>query len=438
MYREITQKMKEWQNSPSRKPLIIKGARQVGKTYTIEEFGRENFTNCVVANFEKQRMLSDIFLGDLDIPTILERLELVLSTRIEPHNTLLFFDEIQKCPRAITALRYFWEEKPELAIIAAGSLLDFAIEEVGVPVGRVTYLYMHPLSFYEFLGAVGEQNLQGFLLNHPLPKTEDIIHQKLLSLTKKYAQTGGMPEAVALYTKTGSLKEVSQLHWDLIETYRQDFTRYASKVPYNFMLTVMEKLPQLIGNQIKYSHIDKEIRSTYLKEVILLLERAQVLNRVRATHTGHLPSGAGAGEKVFKTIFLDIGLLQALCGIDWGKVAEKEDFISVYRGILAEQFVGQEIMAYTSISHFKPLYYWKREERGSSAEVDYLVEHDGGVVPLEVKSDKAGRLRSLHLFNQKFHPKKSFVVSSHPSSTLDSLQWIPFYGLKTLFRVQTI
>lgn len=433
MFREISIKINEWKEGSSRKPLIIKGARQVGKTYTVMEFGKENFANCVVANFEKQKMLSDIFAGDLDIPIILQRLELVLGERIDPHNTLLFFDEIQRCPQAITALRYFLEEKPELAVIAAGSLIDFAFEEVGVPVGRVTYLHMHPLSFHEFLGAIGEQNLQDFLLNKPLPEKEDVVHQKLISLVKKYAQVGGMPEAINRYINTGSLKEVGQFQMDMIETYRQDFTKYSFKIPYPIMLTVMDKLPQLIGNQIKYAHIDKEIRSVTLKQVILLLERAHVLCRVRVARMPELPLSASASEKIFKAIFLDIGLLQALCGIDWGKISEKEDFISIHRGALAEQFVGQEIMAHTSISHFKPLYYWKREERGSSAEIDYLVEHNGGVVPLEVKSDKAGRLRSLHLFNQQFHPKKSFVVSSHPSSKLKSIHWIPFYGLKRLW-----
>lgn len=430
MFRDIEQKLKEWKGSSSRKPLIIKGARQVGKSTTIEKFGRENFGHCVVANFEKQRGLIDIFSGDLNIPTILQRLELVLNERIDPDKSLLFFDEIQKCPRAITALRYFWEERPEIPVIAAGSLLDFAIEEVGIPVGRVSYLYMHPLSFHEFLGALGENGLKEYLLNSPLPEKEDPIHLKLLSLVKKYAQVGGMPEAVNLYLKTSSLKEVSQLQWDLVETYRQDFTKY-SKIPYNIMLAVLEKLPQMIGQQVKYSHISRDIPSPSIKQGILLLERAQVIHRVRAARTAQLPFGASSSEKVFKTLFLDIGLMQALCGIDWGRISEGEDLLSIYEGALAEQFVGQEIMATTSISHFKPLYYWKREERGSSAEVDYLVEFDGEVVPVEVKKDKAGRLRSLHLFHEKFHPKKSFVISSHPHAQLNTIEWIPFYAIKS-------
>ncbi|MBI4411705.1 MAG: ATP-binding protein [Deltaproteobacteria bacterium] len=435
MYRNIEQKLKVWKESERRKPLILKGARQVGKSYTVEKFGRENFQNCVIANFEKQKMLADIFSGDLHIPAILQRLEVLLNTRIDPARTLLFFDEIQKCPRAITALRYFWEERPDIAVIAAGSLLDFSIEEAGVPVGRVTYLYMHPFSFHEFLLALGE-NMLAEKLAVSLPEEEDVVHFKSLSLVKKYFQVGGMPEAIDLYLKTGSLKEVGELQLSLVETYRQDFTKYASKIPYDIMLTVLEKLPQLIGTQIKYSHIDKDARTTLIKQVILLLERAQVLYRVRAARVPSLPLGVTSTEKVFKAILLDIGLLQALCGVDWGKIPEKEDPMNIYNGALAEQFVGQEIMAYTSISHFQPLYYWKREERGSSAEIDYLVEHDGAVAPVEVKSDKAGRLRSLHLFNEKFHPKKSFIVSSHPQARLESFQWIPFYGLGRLLQTR--
>lgn len=433
MYRDILIKLKEWKDNSHRKPLILRGARQVGKTFSVEQFGKENFKNYVVANFEKQKELNDVFSGTLDISTILERLEVVLKTRIQPSETLLFFDEIQRCPPALTSLRYFYEDKPEIHVIAAGSLLDFVFEEVGVPVGRVTYLYMHPLSFDEFLGALGENILQEHLAKTPFTQQADVIHKKLLSLVKKYAQIGGMPEAVNLYLKTHSLKEVSQLHGDLIETYKQDFSKYASKIPYHFLLTVMDKLPLLAGKQIKYSHIDKEIRSVYLKQVILLLERAQVLYRVKAARSGESPLGVNYSDKVFKSIFVDIGLLQFLCGIDWGKIPEESDLLSIYQGALAEQFVGQEMMAYHSLTNFKPLYYWKREERGSSAEIDYLIEHQGGVSPIEVKSSSQGRLKSLHLFDEKFKPKKLFVVSSHPYSQLDKITWIPFYGLKSLF-----
>ncbi|MBI1871001.1 MAG: ATP-binding protein [Chlamydiae bacterium] len=433
MNREIEKKINEWKINPNRKPLIIKGARQVGKSYAIEKFARENFENCVVANFEKQKGLFELFEGDLNITSLLEKLELLLKTRILPQKTLLFLDEIQKCPRAITSLRYFYEEKPELAVIAAGSLLDFALDQTSVPVGRVTYLYMHPLSFFEFLGALGENILQDYLLNHPLSNQEDPIHTQCLGLVKKYMQIGGMPEAVKIYLDTGSIREVTLHHQNLIETYRQDFSKYAPKIPYAHLLSVLEKIPQLIGQQIKYAHIDQEIRSTYLKEVIYLLERAQILSRVRAVQNPQIPLLAHASDKVFKTIFLDVGLMQTLCGVDWSQVSEKADLTAIYRGMLAEQFVGQEILSYTSTEVSKPLFYWKREERGAAAEVDYLIEYENSLVPIEVKSDKKGRLKSLHWYLSHFDPKKAFVVSSHPSVQMDNISWIPFYGLKALF-----
>lgn len=433
MNREIEQEIKIWKERPQRKPLVIKGARQVGKSYTVEKFGRENFENCVVANFEKQRALIEIFEADLKVDRILEKLELILNTRIIPHKTLLFLDEIQKCPRAMTALRYFYEEKPEIAVIAAGSLLDFSLDQTSIPVGRITYLYMHPLSFCEFLEALGETLLQEHLLKNPFLSLQDPLHTQCLNLVRKYMQIGGMPEAIKIYLETGSLREVTLHHQNLIETYRQDFSKYAPKVPYPYLLAVLEKIPQLVGRQIKYSHIDQEIRSTYLKEVLLLLERAQVLYRIRAVRSPGIPLSSHASDKVFKTIFLDVGLMQALCGIDWGKISEKEDLTSIYQGMIAEQFVGQEIIAYTSRETFKPLFYWKREERGAQAEVDYLIEHQGNVVPLEVKSDKKGRLKSLHWYLAHFDPQKAFVVSAHPYCEQDNIQWTAFYALKSLF-----
>ncbi|MBI1883126.1 MAG: ATP-binding protein [Chlamydiae bacterium] len=433
MNRHIEIKIKEWKARSPRKPLMVKGARQVGKSFTIEKFGRENFESCVVANFEKQRGLIELFEGDLDPSLLLEKIELLLKTRIAPGKTLLFLDEIQKCPRAITSLRYFYEKKPDLAVIAAGSLLDFALGETSVPVGRIHYLYMHPLSFFEFLEALGETLLQDYLLNRPLPREEDPIHAKCLGLVKKYMQIGGMPEAVKIYLETGSVREVTLHHQNLIETYRQDFSKYAPRIPYAHLLSVLEKIPQLIGQQIKYAHIDREIRSTYLKEVISLLERAQILSRVRAVRNPQIPLSSHASDEVFKTIFLDVGLMQNLCGVDWSQISEKSDLTVLYQGMLAEQFVGQEILSYTSTESSKPLFYWKREERGAAAEVDYLIEHQGALAPLEVKSDKKGRLKSLHWYRSVFHPKKAFVVSSHPAATEDNICWIPFYALSTLF-----
>lgn len=428
MFRQIESHLLDWKKSPARKPLLLRGARQVGKTYIIRKFGQEHFKNILVADFEKRPSLNEIFSGDLHVGEILQKLELVLGERIHPQETLLFFDEIQKCPRALMALRYFKEEKPDLPVIATGSLLDFALTEISVPVGRITYLQLHPLSFHEFLAAIGEDLLKDHLREHPFP-ADPLIHAKLLGLVKKYIMIGGMPESINAYLKSSSMKEVGQVHLDLIESFRQDFSKYATQANFPHLLKVMDQVPKLVGQQIKYTSIDSESRSEETKKAVLLLERAQIIHRVRSTSGHGLPLGAESSEKIFKAIFLDVGLMQTICGILWSHISDKEELTRINEGSLAEQFVGQELMANASITQPVPLYYWKREFRGSSAEVDYLIAHEGEASPIEVKSAVSGRLKSLHLFCEKYHPKNAFVVSSHPFQKRDHITWIPLYSV---------
>lgn len=429
MKRQLEGELLQWKEHQSRKPLILKGARQVGKTYLVEAFGKAHFQNLVSANFERQPSLCQIFSGTLAAGEVIQKLEAVLGTRIAPPHTLLFFDEIQRCPLAITALRYLYEERPELAVIAAGSLLDFALEKISVPVGRVTYLYLHPLSFREFLLALGEEPLISYLDSRDGEPVDAPIHNKLIDLVKKYALVGGMPEAINTYLTTQSFPEVGRVHLDLIESFRQDFSKYAPQARYPQLLKVLESTPKAVGRQIKYSHLDPESRSQETKQAVLLLERAQVIQRVRATSGQGLPLAATASDKVFKLVLLDIGLMQTLCGLPWGWVAGNQDFTSVNGGALAEQFVGQELLASRPAHETQGLYYWRREERGSSAEVDYVLPLAGSACPLEVKSAASGRLKSLHLFCQQYQPKKAFVVSSQPRYTMGPITGLPFYDV---------
>lgn len=430
MKRHAEAQLLSWKQEPHAKPLIIRGARQVGKSYLVEQFGKSHFAQLLTFNFEKQPSLAEIFAADFNVVEILQKLEFISNARIIPGETLLFFDEIQRCPRAITALRYFKEEKPDLRVIAAGSLLDFALKEISVPVGRVGYLHLHPMSFLEFLEALGETLLLASLQRGNLPRQNDVVHARLLNLVRQYAIVGGMPEAVKTYLDTRSFIAVGTVHGDLVESFRQDFSKYARQARYPQLLKILEQIPKRVGTQIKYAHLDPDSRSNETKDALLLLERAQVVHRVRATSGSGLPLGAEASEKIFKAIFVDIGLMQNLCGIEWGRIADSEDFIKINEGALAEQFVGQELLAYSG-SVPPALYYWRREAQNSSAEIDYVIAKDGKVCPVEVKSATGGRLKSLRLFCDAYAPPRTYVVSSRPYETADGMSWIPFYGIKS-------
>lgn len=432
MKRLISKKLLDWQRQKEPKPLIIRGARQVGKSYAVRELGEAHFKNLVTINFEKQTSLNEIFAGDLDIKNIIARLELVLGTRIFPHDTLLFFDEIQRCPRAILALRYFKEDAPEYRVIAAGSLLDFALSEISFPVGRVSWLTLHPMTFLEFLWALGKDALAELIQEEP-HALDNAVHQKLLGLVKNFGIVGGMPEVVQDYGNTGSLLKCQNGHRDLIDTYKQDFPKYASKARYPQMLKVIEQIPKYVGQQIKYTSLDRDSRAQEVKEAILLLERAQIIHRVSATSGQGLPLGAEASTKIFKEIFLDIGLMQTLCGIDWQSIPESNDFIVINNGALAEQFVGQEILALQK--NVNDLFYWHRNERSSQAEVDFVFAHKGFATPIEVKSSARGHLKSLQLFCDHYKPKQAFVVSSRPFLQDGDIAFVPFYFLTGIFGI---
>lgn len=429
MKRYFTKYLQEWKTKPDRKPLIVRGARQVGKTYIIQEFAMANFERVVSVNFERMPQLIRIFDSELSAAKIIEQLELVLRQQIEDSKTILFFDEVQKCPRAIMALRYFYEERPGLAVIAAGSLIEFALSEISVPVGRVSFATLYPLSFGEFLLALGEDRLVDFL-DRELPTTEDAVHQKLLGLLKTYYIVGGMPQAVTAYVRESSILPVQQVHVELIESYKQDFSKYARQSRHVHLLKVIERLPQLVGAQVKFSTIDREVPAAAIREAILLLERAHVLYRVRATAGKGLPLSANASDKYFKLVFVDVGLFQTLAHVDWSQIAMDADLTAVYNGALAENFVGQELLAAAPAWQPRELFYWRNEALNAAAEIDYLIEAKSAVVPIEVKSAKKGRLKSLAVFTEKYSPKQSYVISARPYAVEKDLTWLPLYAAR--------
>lgn len=393
MKRLIEENLLQWKTSSRRKPLIVRGARQVGKTFTIKKFSADHFqNNAIHIDFEKNRAVHKVFSGDLDAAHIISQLELFLNKKIIPGSTLLFLDEIQACPNALTALRYFYEEAPALHVMAAGSLLDFALEEMSFPVGRVQFMEMNPMSFAEFLYATGGDNLAELVRKPPAVQPE-AIHETLLKAIRNYFIVGGMPEAVAAYASTGSLFDSLAVHHELVESYMNDFSKYGVRVDRECLETVFRSVARSVGNQLKYTRLAEGHSGHTIKKAFQLLMRARVITPVYAASASGLPLGALKDASAFKAIMVDLGLMHALCGLNAAEECSRDKLLSAYSGALAEQFVGQELRTTQSGG----LYYWSRQEKNSSAEVDYLSVTDGVIHPVEVKSGPEGRLRSLHL-----------------------------------------
>jgi len=425
MKRFIEESLLEWKKSARRKPLIVRGARQVGKTYSIQKFGKSFFSRLITVDLEKERNLHSIFEVDLNPTRIISELEVFLNTKITPAESLLFIDEIQSCPRAIMALRYFYEEIPELHVIAAGSLMEFSMQDISFPVGRIQFLDMNPLTFPEYLIAVGKEKAANIVLSEP-KALSDPIHRLLLDELKKYCFIGGMPESVKVYADSKSLKESFLVHRELNESFRHDFSKYTPRIGTDCLDSVLTGTARHVGQQIIYTRLTDLCTHPTVKKAFHTLCKARLISKVSSASPAGMPLKATASSKRFKAIMVDIGLWQHLNGIDVAKEYPKSDLLSIYQGVMAEQYVGQEILAAQNSS----LYYWSRSAKGSTAEVDYLAVIDGKIVPIEVKSGSAGRLRSLHLLLNTFQNCPfGIIFSSAPFSELKDqrLKFIPLY-----------
>lgn len=436
MFRTVETELKNWKCRKNRLPLIIRGARQVGKSYVVQKFGNELFENVLVVDFEFQSEFSQCF-ESLDPQKIVNRLELMTGTSISEGKTLLFLDEIQQCPRAIMALRYFKEKMPGLHVIAAGSLLEFVMNETdfSFPVGRVQFLYMSPLSFSEFLLNMRESKVLDFLSNVTIQEgIPSEIHHKLLELLRLYFVIGGMPAAVRTYLETDSLSECRKIHLSLLQTSQNDFGKYASKAEYKYLQLLFKKAPSLATTHFKYVNVSNEIKSREIKRALEQLSYAGLINRVYATAASGIPIFAQLKENRFKILFLDIGLLHTAHKVDINELWEK-DILQVHSGRLAEQFVGQQLLSMGDLYENPQLFFWKRESKNSSAEVDYLLTVGSGIIPIEVKAGKTGRLRSLQIFMQEKNSSLGVKVSMSPLSQENSILSLPLYMLDQLPRL---
>ncbi|NQT85709.1 ATP-binding protein [bacterium] len=424
MRRFIDEKLLTWRDSPYRKPLILRGARQVGKTYSVLSFGRKHFSDVVCVNLERDVECHEAFSRSLAPDHVVSRLESTTGKAITPGRTLLFLDEIQACPRAVTALRYLYEELPELHVVAAGSLLQFALGETGVPVGRVTFMDLHPMTFVEYLWAVGNRIAADRLMEDTSGLTS-VAHDHLMDELRMFCFVGGMPAAVLAYGESHSLHRTSAVHRDICASYRQDFSKYSPRVDPHCLDMVFRSTMQFVGRQLQYTQLATDVSHRTIRRAFDALCKARVIRRVRSvTALGHPP--LAAASRRFKAIALDIGLWQHMSGVRHDVDYDKVDLLDIHRGAMAEQFVGQEIVA----AQDSDLFYWTRAARSSTAEVDYLAVVDGEILPIEVKSGATGRLRSMHRVLAD-HPDcpGGLVFSSRPYAELpdERLTFLPLY-----------
>ena len=423
--RRIENDLQSWKLSKRRKPLIIKGARQVGKTWSINKFASDNFNQVIVIDLEKRRNWHSFFKEDLDPNRIIQNIELALAVKITPGETLLFFDEIQSCPEAIMALRYFYEELPELHIIAAGSLLEFVLSKISVPVGRLQYLNMYPMTFSEFLEAQG--NLIALeVINSKPEKLPNSTHNLLISLLREYFLVGGMPESVQAFIDSKNFAASGKVQNEIVLSYIDDFARYA---PYSNKLCLEEVLinsSKNIGNQQNYTRLSYTFSHPTIKKAFELLVKARLIHKISSIGILEFPLTIQSSTRKFKTIMLDIGIWQQLSGVPMLPELSNTNLMNGYRGALAEQFIGQELIA-TISDH---LHYWARNAKSSNAEVDYVITQKNEIYPIEVKSGAAGSLKSLHLA-LKTYPfcKEGIVFSTREYSEIpeQKLKFIPLY-----------
>jgi hypothetical protein len=392
--------LSDWQLRAGRKPLVLRGARQVGKTYLVEHWGREHFRSVLTVDLERERDLHGLFANP-DPKRLLEELALVKGLAIIPGETLLFLDEIQACPPALGVLRYFHELLPELHVIAAGSLLDFALRDFShsMPVGRIEYLHLQPLTFEEFVAALEGPALVEYLgrvkVGEPVSAA---LEKKFLELLRRYFFVGGMPEAVRAYAERQDLLEVQRIQTGLVATVQDDFAKYGPRRLHELMRTTYRHVAGNVGRKVKFVNVSRDDRSGDVRRAFELLAQSRMIHPVFRTAANGLPLGAERDDRHFKALFLDVGLANRLCGLD---LVGAEDLITINEGAQAEQYVGQQLLAAGLPFEDPQLFYWRREAKNANAKVDYVISRHQEILPVEVKAGKTGTLRSLFQFLQE-------------------------------------
>ena len=434
--RTIDGYLREWKSQGRRKPLLVRGVRQCGKTSAIRNLAR-SFETYIELNLEKQAELRSIFEGDIDCKKIIARLELEYSAKIQEGKALLFIDEIQECPRAISALRYFYEEMPALHVVAAGSLLEFVLngrkrgESFDFPVGRVRSLYMYPFSFREFLMAKGEALLCRYLDTLEIGKQENMAHGKLTSLYKQFLIVGGMPEAVREYIESGSLFACQQVHRDILLNFKDDFAKYSADVPTDIIGRVFDYALHNVCCQTKSSSAVKGISSYYFDECVSLLSRAGLVIPVKASSCDCIPLGVGGKEVNKKLLFFDSGVYLTENKLDASGMLAAQAFDEMNKGAVVEMQTGLEIQKNASAYGETALYYWYQS--GANAEVDYVYQKGAHIIPLEVKASGKGSMQSMRSYLKKFPDVPYGIrISMEDFGNYEAIRVYPVYAVSRI------
>lgn len=435
--RDIDQVLSQWKDSPRRKPILLRGVRQCGKTQSIRHLG-EQFQNYAEINLEKQPSLHAVFSGDINIKKIISILELETLQPIRPGETLLFIDEIQACPRAVTALRYFYEELPELHVIAAGSLLEIVLNNrkkspIDFPVGRIRTIYMYPFSFREFLRGTGQTVLSDFLDAYDPAGGENIAHSRLLDAYKTFLIVGGMPEAAADYYEHGSFLSCQNIHRNILFNFRDDIGKYNTDIPADILRQVFDYSLHHVCTQVKASSAIQGVSAYYFEESVKLLRRAGLVYPVKASSCDVLPLGGSEKETNKKLLTFDTGIYLTACDLSAADILASDVFKRMNKGNVVEMQTGLEMVKNTDPFQEAAVYYWYRS--GANAEVDYVLQIGNHIIPLEVKASGKGSMQSIHSFLAA-HPEVPYGirVSLENFSAYEKIRVFPVYAVRKIMK----
>lgn len=435
MRRNIFNQLLSWKESESRKVLLLRGARQVGKTFVIRELGK-TFATFLEVNLEKDSVVAGFFTKDLNPTRICLELSVFYGKPIQENETLLFFDEIQACPRAIQALRFFYEDMPHLHVIAAGSLLEFALADLpSFGVGRIRSMFMYPMSFQEFLMA-NRMDQYIDLINNASPDNpmNPVFHEKLLEYFRRFLLTGGMPEVVRQLVENNSLYDALNVLSDLSLSIRDDFSKYHRRVPESRIREVFASIVEQAGAKFVYANVVAKASHPQIKETLELLLMAGLAFPVYYTSANGFPMGAQMDVKKFKILLYDTGIFQHILGLNIREYLVVEEMEMVNKGGLAEIYAGLELIkAYSNLE--KPqLFYWHRMERSSNAEVDYVIRQRDEIVPVEIKSGYSGKMQSMRIFMKEKNLNRGIRSSLENFGRDGNIEIIPLYAISTLIR----
>lgn len=429
MYRFGIEELKKWKTRKHRKPLIIRGARQVGKTWLMKEFGSKFYTQYVYINFDNNERMKNLFEGDLDVQRIIIGLELYAGYKIDPDNMLLIFDEIQEVPKALTSLKYFNENAPQYQIVCAGSLLGIALHEgTSFPVGKVEFLDLYPLSYYEFMMALGKERFVTLLQGRQYSFATDFKQEYIDSL-KQYYYVGGMPEVVQAFADNRDFNEVRTIQRRILSAYEQDFSKHAPNEAVPRIRMLWNSIPAQLTKENKkfiYGLIKEGARAKEYELALLWLTDCGLVHKVHRVTVPNLPLKAYEDIKAFKLFFVDVGLLSCMVGLKQGVLLDGNELFKEFKGALTEQYVLQELKTLKGIN----TYYWTAD-RGT-AEVDFVIDNGDDVFPVEVKAEINLQAKSLKVYREKFHPMKSIRTSMADYRDEGWLLNLPLWALENI------